>query len=78
MILKVTGFVRVCACVCENCLIFRLFYLMMVPWTAFWCSATSMEYLSLNPDQSFTMSVFPFYLSPIKYHSVQSREAMLW
>ena len=27
MILKVTGFVWVCACVCENCLIFRLFYL---------------------------------------------------
>lgn len=31
---------------------------MMVPRTAFWCSATHMEHLSLNPYQSFSMSFF--------------------
>lgn len=78
IMLKVPGLAWVCACVCENCLIFRLFYLMMVPWTAFWCSTPNTEYMSLNPYQSFTMSLFPFYLSPVKCHSVQSMEATSW
>lgn len=61
-----------CACICENCLIFRWFYLMMVPWTAFWCSATNMEYLSLNPYQSFSMSSF------LLCHPLNITEISIW
>lgn len=75
MILKLIGFVCECVLVLyENCLIFRWFYLMMVPWTAaFWCSATNMEYLSLNPDQSVS-TVF-FVTHSCERHSPRPREA---
>lgn len=50
----------------------------MVPWTAFWCSATNMEYLSLNPDQSFTMSVFLLYPLNSTCHPLNITQFNLW
>lgn len=54
------------------------FNLMMVSWTAFWCSATSTEYWSLNPYQSFTIVMLSPFLSPTQRHSVQPMEAVFW